>query len=51
MTNMIHTILQLRMNRNDAIAGPGDLDRQALIIPVGQHIVAEYCERMRLDEI
>ena len=48
---MIHAILQLRMSRNNAIAGSDDLDRQALIIPVGQHYVAEYCERMRLDEI
>ena len=43
--------MQLRVDRDDAIAGLGDADRSALGIPSEDEYVTQYCQRRGIAEI
>jgi len=49
--DLAYQCMQLRMEHDGAMSGLGGVDREALGIPSEEEYVAQYCERMGLDEI
>jgi aminoglycoside phosphotransferase (APT) family kinase protein len=49
--DLAYQCMQLRMGRNDAVAGLGDIDRAELGIPTEQQYVDAYCRRRGLERM
>ena len=49
--DLAYQCMQLRVDRDDAIAGLGDADRSALGIPSEDEYVTQYCQRRGIAEI
>ena len=49
--DLAYQCMQLRVDRDDAIAGLGDADRAALGIPSEDEYVSQYCQRRGIAKI
>lgn len=49
--DLAYQCMQLRMQHQSLLSGLGDIDRSELGIPTEAEYVAEYCQRMGIDDI